>query len=437
VYDCNYQHRGPYYSTRGYWGQWGERPPYADRNFNSRYGNWYRQRRFQQRSQFWSPASQPRPGWWFYGGASARWNYNGGDFYNCEGDYKGTFIPPVQSAIKKKDQKVESKMTKSEVIKTAELDTFYTPPIRGNYAYFCKSALDYLRQFYHTTPNDIFIVTYPKSGTTWTQKIVLLLLGLKDASGSLDPNKIIPWIEAAATNPSFLKWLVTPNTDSNLTHRVFKTHAEISKFPACTVDKESKVIYVTRNPKDVITSWYSHHQAIDFGRPEGILPFDQFFEICLNGQAPSGSWWQHNFFWNEASKSKKFCKMLILVYEEMLADPSRAVLKIAKFLGCEESLTKKRIAQIVHRSSFAKMKRDSKQFRWRYDRKFKSQFFRSGKVGRWKERLTADHSRQIEERTQQYRRRGFDLPVYYESLPCVEAEQGRNKGVKRRRQHSG
>jgi len=430
VYDCNYHHREPYYPTRGYRGHWDERPSYADRNFSAGYGNEYCQRRFQRRSQLWSWTPQARVGWWSYGASSNSWNYNGGEFYS-DGDYKGMFIPPVQSVPKKQSEKVEAKMTKSEVIKTAELDSFYTPPVKGNYAYFCKSALNNLREFYHTAPNDIFIVTYPKSGTTWTQKIVLLLLGLKDVNGSLDPNKIIPWIEAAATNPSFLNWLLTQNTDKNLRHRVFKTHAEISKFPACTVDKESKVIYVTRNPKDVITSWYSHHQAIDFGRPEGVLPFDQFFEICLNGQAPSGSWWQHNFFWNEAYKSRKFCKMLMLVYEEMLADPAQAVLKIANFLGCQEKLTKQRLAHVVHESSFAKMKRDSMQFRWRYDRKFKSKFFRSGKVGRWQERLTPGQCRRIEERTQEYRRRGFNLPVYYEPLPCVEAEQGRRKGVKR------
>jgi len=126
--------------------------------------------------------------------------------------------------------------------------------------------------------------------------------------------------------------------------------------------------------------------------------------------------------------------MLILVYEEMLADPARAVRKIAKFLGCEDSLTKQRVDYIVKESSFAKMKRDSMQFKWRYDLKFKSRFFRSGKVGRWNERLTPDQCRRIEERTQEYRRRGLDIPIYYEPLPCVGAEQGRRKGVKRARQ---
>ena len=49
-------------------------------------------------------------------------------------------------------------------------------------------------------PDDVWIVTYPKSGTTWTQQIVKLIRN----RGEKDGEKIttsVPWIEAINKYP--------------------------------------------------------------------------------------------------------------------------------------------------------------------------------------------------------------------------------------------
>jgi len=204
------------------------------------------------------------------------------------------FIPPIQPKMKEEEADKhgsnEPRRPRDCQVLIKELNTFHGPEVPANYAYFSRPAVFNLRKMYHTDPKDIFIVTYPKSGTTWTQKMVLLLLGLKDGQGTRDPNRVIPWIEEQAANVNFVSYLLNSHKDKDVRYRVFKTHAEISKFPACTVNKESKVIYISRNPKDVITSWYSHHQAIERGGPRGILPFNRFFETCMSGGSPSGCW---------------------------------------------------------------------------------------------------------------------------------------------------
>jgi len=343
------------------------------------------------------------------------------------------FIPPIQPKIKEektdKHRNNEPRRLCDCQVTIKKLNTFHGPEIPANYAYFSRPAVFNLRKIYHTDPKDIFIVTYPKSGTTWTQKIVLLLLGLNDGWGTRDPNRIIPWIEERAANVNFVSWLLNSHKDKDVRYRVFKTHAEISKFPACTVNKESKIIYISRNPKDVITSWYSHHQAIERGGPRGILPFNRFFEICMNGGSPSGCWWMHNFFWSDAFKRNILCKNLLLVFEEMLANPAETILKLAKFLDVADSLTKEKLKFVLRESSFSKMKRDSKLLKWRYDKKFSSKFFRSGKVGRWKERLTQEQSRRIDERTKEWRKRGLRIPIYYEPLPFPEPRRQPGKNM--------
>ena len=63
--------------------------------------------------------------------------------------------------------------------------------------------------------------------------------------------------------------------------RIIKTHLPFYLLPPNLLDT-CKVVYVARNPKDVIVSYYHHHQIINFQRFEGTL--EQFTEFFLNDQ---------------------------------------------------------------------------------------------------------------------------------------------------------
>ena len=51
-----------------------------------------------------------------------------------------------------------------------------------------------LRQSMRTRPDDVFIVTYPKSGTTWVQQIVKLIRNNGIENGG-DIDAVLPWID--------------------------------------------------------------------------------------------------------------------------------------------------------------------------------------------------------------------------------------------------
>ena len=56
-----------------------------------------------------------------------------------------------------------------------------------------QKRMDELQEW-HVLPNDVYIVTYPKSGTTWAQQIVKLIRsgGVEDGVNVKDS---IPWLE--------------------------------------------------------------------------------------------------------------------------------------------------------------------------------------------------------------------------------------------------
>ena len=61
-----------------------------------------------------------------------------------------------------------------------------------------ENRLDELATF-PLRPNDLFIVTFPKSGTTWTQQIVKLIKG-NGIEDDIPLSHCIPWLEKPAIN---------------------------------------------------------------------------------------------------------------------------------------------------------------------------------------------------------------------------------------------
>ena len=50
-------------------------------------------------------------------------------------------------------------------------------------------------------PDDVWVVTYPKSGTTWTQQIVRLIISQGKDDGAINVNHAVPWVEGFGDIP--------------------------------------------------------------------------------------------------------------------------------------------------------------------------------------------------------------------------------------------
>lgn len=173
-----------------------------------------------------------------------------------------------------------------------------------------RSALRYQPQ-----PDDKFVVTYPKCGTTWTQQIGYLIFhkGTPPSSG-LDFFKSSPFIDMLGAESV---WDMTRPG-------VIKTHLPYHLMPK---HPEAKYLYVCRNPKDTCVSFFHHTRgfsAYEFADGK----FDDFFEVFITGQAEYGDYFDHVLGWY---KHRDDHNVLFLHYEDMKSQPRENVLKIAEF----------------------------------------------------------------------------------------------------------
>lgn len=232
-----------------------------------------------------------------------------------------------------------------------------------------SSGLRALAQFriawlsFEPRPDDIFVATFPKSGTTLMQMMLYQLT----TDGRMDfphINKVCPWfeIELEKNNLEFLKRLPSP--------RCFKTHLTPDRLPLET----GRYIFILRDVRDVVVSAYHHNRLFGVN-----MTLDQTAEKFLNSNDPSlpswfaflESWWTH----------RKRPNVLVVSYETMVADLEGTIRQVARFLGIE--LREEDMPRILERCSFEFMKRHQEQFDPRLQAVLPDNqgFIRQGKAG--------------------------------------------------------
>ncbi|MCP4220149.1 MAG: sulfotransferase domain-containing protein [bacterium] len=224
--------------------------------------------------------------------------------------------------------------------------------------------------------SDIFIVTYPRSGTTWMQMIMHQVIN----DGNMDFLHIsekCPWLERAYLNPVIA-------IDTYEDPRVIKTHYSYKDIPK----GNSKYIYVARSGKDVAVSFFHHYKSILGYKGD----FNEFYHNkFIKGEVQYGSWFEHvHDWWRNPDK----LDLLFLTYEELSSDFEGTIRKIAAF--CNVDLDDERMARICERSAFAYMKEQEDKFEhiselhWEFQRSLqgiqlnKGSFIRKGKVNQAK-----------------------------------------------------
>ncbi|XP_053460708.1 sulfotransferase 2A1-like isoform X2 [Nycticebus coucang] len=188
---------------------------------------------------------------------------------------------------------------------------------------------------------DVVTVTFPKSGTHW----LIEILGLIHSKGDTKWIQSVPIWERSPWIETELGFTVANKEGP----RLLSSHLPIHLFPKSFFSSKAKVIYVIRNPKDVIVSGYFYWISVNFSKkPKSV---EQFLEWFLEGNVPYGSWFDHIRGWVSMRERENF---LMLSYEELKRDTEGTVEKICQFLG--KKAESEELSLILKNSSFQAMR---------------------------------------------------------------------------------
>lgn len=209
---------------------------------------------------------------------------------------------------------------------------------------------------------------------------------------------LVRWIESAGSIQKFI------DADSP---RYNVTHLPYHLMPKTLHQSRGKVIYVARNPKDVLVSYYHFHKIVSV--METPKSFDDFYEKFMRGDVFGGLWYHHIKTW---FLHKDDFNMLFITYEEMIQDLQCVVQRIAQFLGIE--LTQDQLSNVVKHSTFKNMRQmplaNYEQLPEDFLNHKQGSFMRKGTIGDWKNHFTVAQNERFNE---VFDREMKDVPVSF------------------------
>lgn len=191
--------------------------------------------------------------------------------------------------------------------------------------------------------DDLYVATYPRSGTTWMVYLLHLLCRGPDAEFR-HIGDACPWFERSlavgSLRPADLRQLPSP--------RIFKTH-----LPPQWLPKVGRFVVIVRDPADVALSYYGLYR--DYLGYAGSL--DAFLAQFAQGRVQYGSWWAHVEQWQRRAGDRG---VVCLRYEALRADPRSGLRRVAEALGLPHD--EARLAAAVEGASLSRMKQLEARF---------------------------------------------------------------------------
>lgn len=223
-----------------------------------------------------------------------------------------------------------------------------------------KETVDELQKCLTKSPTAVgsgrllWAVTFMKSGTNWIMFMCACILYRGDVDAFLRGDHLhsrIPWPEAAKLAPggsitleSALAEPTPPEAAANTV--IVKTHLPFADVPYSDADK---YVVVLRDPKDVVPSAYHFIAGVAMG--PAMMPLDTVAQAMANGTMMQEPWSDHA---DQAWRARNRHNVLLLFYEDMVADHKATVVRLAQFMGI--ALTDDELARVLEVTSFRWMK---------------------------------------------------------------------------------
>ncbi|XP_002733833.1 sulfotransferase 1A3-like [Saccoglossus kowalevskii] len=267
--------------------------------------------------------------------------------------------------------------------------------------YIDKTKLeDGLLNTFKFRQDDVIVTGFPKSGNTWMLFLLQELypdLNVFEHGEKRIPPMIMWLLQRSFNEPTPLQKTVISfkhDPDATPSPRLIKSHLPYEVFPKQAFQVGAKVIYITRNPKDVAVSSYHWHAKTN--RLRGKLTWEDHLSEFVNDKLPFTPWVDHVAGWREHGQDEN---VFHVTYEDMIKYTKKTVYAITEFLG--RSLPESRIESVILKTSIDNL-RNNPESASKIDMDeeimsgFAAAFFRKGVVGDWKNQFTVAENEMFE-----------------------------------------
>ncbi|MEL6886810.1 MAG: sulfotransferase domain-containing protein [Pseudomonadota bacterium] len=239
-------------------------------------------------------------------------------------------------------------------------------------------------------PNDVFVVTPPKCGTTWMQTILALLFS-GDPQVDTELSVKMPWVDIRIREMAD----IAARLEAMPHRRSMKSHTPMDGLP---LHDQAQYICVFRHPLDAHFSFRNHVRNIpmpwfDHWFPEDDadgVTFRRFLDGGAEGFDTDAMPLAHILRHYQAARAVAARPNVSLFhYADMTRDLAGTFAQVAALLGVSHSETV--MKQLVQAATFDNMKTHAKRFAPSGGKGFfKSDtgFFHSGTSGKWQGELS-------------------------------------------------
>jgi len=268
----------------------------------------------------------------------------------------------------------------------------------------------------------IWLASYPKSGNTFLRSLLASYFYSKDGTFEFEMLKNIKQFPineifdkiGVDINDKYLvaKNYIKSQEEINKSKKLsfLKTHSSFckmyNKFNFSDLKNSLGVIYIVRDPRNVVTSFARHNSK----------SIENTFELLTNdltignekydAEVYLGSW---NFNYNSWKIYKNSEKYLLVKYEDLVKNTKNVFIKILKFINelsqNGKSIDEKKIEKVINQTNFSRMKNLEDEYGFEEAKVNNNtgqivKFFNLGPKNDWKKTLDHNIKKKIENKFQ-------------------------------------
>ena len=269
-----------------------------------------------------------------------------------------------------------------------------------------------------------WLASYPKSGNTYLRALLASYFFTQDGNFDFEILKNIKYFPHANLFKSYniniddetevIKNYIQVQENINKKYKktvlFVKTHSSleaINSYQFTNLENSIGVIYVVRDPRNIVTSYSNHYQCSLEKSSEDMLSrinlkgmehYDSFVNKVFTHV---GSWSNNYNSWKEFKKHKKY---LLIKYEDLVSNPNKIFLDVLNFLSeitnSKIKIDKVKLNNVITSTKFNKLKNLEEKHGFIEALKDKNgkklTFFKYGSKNNWKETLSEEIRKKLE-----------------------------------------